>query len=134
MFRLVSKCGWRRHQHVLLDGFLEQSFVRLQRLDESRLDGHEHKDHLRRIQPRQVKVAAVRELFDTLPNGCHVLGKRHASLGIVLGIDVTGVRVERDLGIDDQVLALRRVNDHIGALAIDFTGEADLPLEVLAVD
>ncbi|MCY1301051.1 hypothetical protein D9M70_506400 [compost metagenome] len=63
-----------------------------------------------------------------------MLGKRHASLSIVLGIDVTGVRVERDLGIDDQVLALRQVNDHIGALAIDFTGEADLPLEVLAVD
>ncbi|MCY1313214.1 hypothetical protein D9M70_637170 [compost metagenome] len=58
----------------------------------------------------------------------------HAPLGLVFGIDVAGVRVERHLGVDDQVLTLRQVDDHVRALATLVIREADLALEVAALD
>ncbi|MCY1296454.1 hypothetical protein D9M70_458400 [compost metagenome] len=63
-----------------------------------------------------------------------MLGQGYASLGVILGVDVTGVGVERHLGVDDEVLALRQVDDHVWALATLFVGKADLALEVAALD
>ena len=49
---------------------------------------------------------------------------------LIRGIDVVGVGAQRDLGIDDQMLVVRQIDDGIRALAPAFTAEGHLTLEL----
>ncbi|MNQ74513.1 hypothetical protein D3C85_892720 [compost metagenome] len=50
---------------------------------------------------------------------------------LIFGIDVARVRIERYLGINDQMLALRQVDDGIGALPTILGSDTDFALVVL---
>src|SRR5690606_20260350 len=66
-----------------------------------------------------------------LTEGMDMFSQRKLPLPFFLTVDVAGVGVERHLGIDDEVLALGQVNQHVGTLALAFPrGHADLSPEI----
>ena len=64
-----------------------------------------------------------------------MLGQGNAALAVVLAVDVAGIGIERHLGVDDQVLVLGQIDQHVRTLALTLAiGDADLALEVFAGD
>jgi hypothetical protein len=74
----------------------------------------------------------IRQFADAAGDGVHVLAQRHFTHGGIVGVHIARVRVERDLGVDHQVLVLRQRQHDVRAAPAFFGVEADFAAVVLA--
>ena len=105
------------HDHAFLVAVIEQVLVVLHRLYVGRLYGHEHQHKIGAADAGQVDVVLGGEVVDVLAH-CQGVGvQRQFALFIGVGADSAVVIHQRDFAVDDQVLAVRQLDDEVGEFA-----------------
>ena len=98
------------------DAELDERRILLERRAEEHLPGQEHDDEIRaRVDVRRVALRGeLREMGAHLPG---VIDEQRLPRRLVGSVERLQIRVERRLGVDDDVLAAGEPDDDVGAHA-----------------
>ena len=105
-----------RHEHFLLKRLAPQRGIIRQRQLQRRLEGHEHNDEVHRLTPVLdiLRIILPGQLVHVLTHTLDMLLQIAFLILRRLRIHILLIRHERHLRVDDGVLPLRIVQDHVG--------------------
>ena len=119
-------------EHLLSDPVLDQGQVVLERGAEERLAGEEHHDHLRRI-PELIPVGLAGEPVHVIAHLTRVALQPCDPRFLVGGRLRLEERLERHLGVHDDLLAPGKVDDQVGPKPSVLGEQPGLLLEIAAL-
>ena len=124
--------GGAHQQDVVVETVTHQRGIGLHRGEEGGLHRHEHQHIVEGAHPGQLLVILAAQLADMVAHRGDVLLERHRLLQLVIGVVPALVGGQRHLGVDDDVLLLRQVDNHVGLVALALL-HLDIDLGVVLV-